>query len=215
MAAARAAGLPAPELIRRADTPAGDVVLLTWLPGIPMYEALVHDPSVARHLGQLTGEFQRRLHRIIAPADVADVHAEGVLPFDAARGVTGLPHGSALLHLDWHPLNLLVDEAVERICGIVDWDNARRGHPLLDVARTHSMLTFAPSLTGSAARRSALHDYRDGWVEGYGPAAGTIPAPCHLWAGRVMLADLERRYAGTPDALDGLRRWTARWETTR
>jgi len=213
IAAARDAGLPAPELIRRASTPDGEAVLLSWLPGGPMYGSLRRDPTRARRWGQLTGELQRRLHEIDAPDAVIDVRAEGLHPFDAGRSIVGLPEGRALLHLDWHPLNLLVDEREERIRGIVDWDNARRGHPLLDLARTHSLLTVQPSLADMpASLRARLGDFRDGWADGYGLATRTIPRACHLWAGRVMLADLEPRYADAPAALDQLRRWTAGWE---
>lgn len=208
IAAARDAGLPAPELIRRASTPDGEAVLLSWLPGGPMYGSLRRDPTRARRWGQLTGELQRRLHEIDAPDAVIDVRAEGLHPFDAGRSIVGLPEGRALLHLDWHPLNLLVDEREERICGIVDWDNARRGHPLLDLARTHSLLTVEPSLADMpASLRARLGDFRDGWADGYGLATRTIPRACHLWAGRVgrPRAPLRRRTRspGPAPSLDG------------
>ena len=215
MEAARTGGLPAPELIRRSSTPQGEVVLLSWLPGTPMFEALVDDPSAARTLGRLAGDTQRRLHRVVAPVDVIDVASDGTHPFDAGRDVAWLPHGSALLHLDWHPLNLLVDDSGTTICGIVDWDNARRGHPLLDLARTDGIVRFAPSLIGSEALRTRLAEFHEGWVDGYGPAAAAIPPSCHLWAGRVMLADVGHRFADRPDALDDLRRWTASFEPAR
>ena len=212
MAAARAGGLPAPELIRRTTAPHADAVLLTWLPGTPLHATLLANPAHTHRLGRLMGESQRQLHQIVGPSELVDVLLDGDHPFVAGRGMADLPAGDALLHLDWHPMNLLVDEEL-RICGIVDWDNARRGHPLLDLARTHSLLTVEPSLaTLPMEVRALLDELVDGWAEGYGLEAREIPAACHAWAGHVMLADLEPRYADKPAALDGLRRWTEGWQ---
>ena len=211
MATALAAGLPAPRLIRWVTTAEVDAVLLSWLPGRSLYDVLVDDPTGTRRWGRLMGEMQRRLHGLVAPTAVIDVLGDGVHPFAAGGAVADLPVGDALLHLDWHPLNLLVDEG-SRISGIIDWDNARRGHPSLDLARTHSLLTVEPSIaTLPEGIRSHLDELVEAWADGYGHEAREIPAVCHAWAGRVMLADLEPRYAGSPTALDGLRRWTEGW----
>ncbi len=211
MASALAGGIPAPQLIRRVTAREVDAVLLSWLPGRSLYEVLVGDPESARRWGRLMGEMQRRLHGIVAPTALIDVLDDGVHPFTAGRGIADMPYGNAVLHLDWHPLNLLVDDA-SRISGILDWDNARRGHPSLDLARTHSLLTIEPSIASLPTEiRAHLDELVEAWSDGYGPEAREIPASCHAWAGRVMLADLEPRYAASPAALDGLRRWTEGW----
>jgi aminoglycoside phosphotransferase (APT) family kinase protein len=213
MAAARVAGLPAPELIRRVSSSAGHALLLSWLPGITLQDAVLDDLAGLQRWGRAMGDLQRRLHEIAAPPQLEDARADGGHPFSAGRDLAGVPDGGALLHLDWHPLNLLVDEGRGGISGIVDWDNARRGHPLLDLARTHSLLTVEPSLVAlPASVRAYLAEFADAWAEGYGPLARAIPAACHAWAGRVMLADLEPRYDDSPAALDALRRWTDGWE---
>ena len=204
MAAAREAGIPAPRLLRRAATSAGEAVLLSWLPGVTMLEALDADPDGAGSWGQLAGALQRRLHAITAPPSVISVRDDADLPFDAGRAVAELPAGEALLHLDWHPLNLLVDPAARSITGIVDWDNARRGHPSLDVARTRAMLTLEPTLASlPAAVRERVDEFVASWAGGYG--AIDVPVASHLWAARVMLADLAPRHASQPALLDPLR----------
>lgn len=214
MATALAGGLPVPRLIRRVTTAEVDALLLSWLPGRTLSDLLVADPKSAPRWGRLMGEMQRRLHRIEAPATVIDVLDDAVHPFVAGRAIAKLPDGEALLHLDWHPLNLLSDDG-SGISGIVDWDNARRGHPSLDLARTDSLLTVEPSLTSIPAEiRARLSELREAWADGYGPEAQAIPAACHAWAGRVMLADLEPRYADSPSALDELRRWTEGWQAS-
>jgi len=212
MAAARDAKLPAPRLIRRAGTSAGEAVLLSWQPGINLLETMMATPSDAPHWGRRMGEMQRRLHDILAPTELPSVISDRGHPFGAGIGTTGLPDGDRLLHLDWHPLNLLADGVTGEICGIVDWDNARQGHPLLDLARTQAILTVEPALASlPAAVGAQLHAFREAWVVGYGTDAAAIPPACLAWAGRVMLADLEPRHAEAPQTLDPLRRWTAGW----
>ena len=209
MAAAGGAGLPAPEVLRRATTPAGEVALLAWLPGVPLFEALARAPALTGHYGQRMGRLHRRLHEVEAPAEVIGSSEDMGHPFGAGRGVPGLPHGDRLLHLDWHPLNLLVDESVGEIVGIVDWDNARAGDPSLDLARTRSILTLEPGLADIPdAVRLRLPELLDAWADGYGDEARAIPAAANVWAGLVMLADLAPRYADRPGALDHIRAWT-------
>jgi Ser/Thr protein kinase RdoA (MazF antagonist) len=171
------------------------------------------DGSVAdaKHWGHRMGELQRRLHDVVAPSSVPAVVGDRGHPFGAGATVAGLPDGRALLHLDWHPLNLLVDAHGE-IRGIVDWDNARRGHAVLDVARTHAILTLDPGVaTLPAEFRASLPAFLDAWAAGYGLRLDAIPAACRLWAARVMLADLEPRHASTPAALEPIRRAIERW----
>jgi len=101
---------------------------------------------------------------------------------------------------------MLVDPDRGEICGIVDWDNARRGHPSLDLARTHSILTMDPALfTVPTSCAWGLVPSGTRGADGYGPLARAIPAACRSWAARVMLADLEPRYAATPEVLDPIR----------
>lgn len=217
MVAAGHAGLPVGEILRRAHHGGSDILLSSWLPGTTVLEALRQEPGRAHRLGQLMGEAQRTLHELPAPADLPGVPAwhGHALDARASKGpVTsdhlGPPVGGALLHLDWHPLNILVDG--DKVSGVVDWVNARAGHPLLDVARTHALMTVNPMLAMlTPQERAFLGELTRGWVVGYGPQADSIPPACHRWAGEMMLADLSARYAADPEGLEPLRRWTARW----
>lgn len=197
--AAARAGVPVPRL--HADVAVDGVValLLEWCAGTAAADLLQRDPEAAEAYGVGFGEAQRRLHAVAAP---------GLLPSAAGwHGVGGdrLPVGSQLLHLDYHPLNVLMDAAT--VTAILDWTNARRGHPTLDLARTYTLLHVDPSLPHEA--RAVLVAFAAGWVRGYGPEAGEIPPLCLHWAGRAMLADLAERYRRTPARLDPLRAWTA------
>ena len=54
--------------------------------------------------------------------------------------------------------------------------------------------------------RAGVAEFVDAWADGYGPEARAIPAACHAWAGRVMLADLAPRYTASSRLLDPVRR---------
>jgi aminoglycoside phosphotransferase (APT) family kinase protein len=208
MDAARDAGLPVPRLLRRSDEPGRIGLLLTYLEGVPLIDLLFRSADAAVAWGIRMGALHRRLHAIRAPQAVLSVADPAAGSFRLGDGRDGLPEGDSLLHFDWHPGNLLADEASGEISGIVDWDNARRGHASLDLARTESMLTVEPFIaTLDPEGRRAVALLCEAWAEGYGPEASAIPPAVRRWAGRVMLDDLAHRYADHPEHLDPARRW--------
>jgi aminoglycoside phosphotransferase (APT) family kinase protein len=208
MAAAREAGLPAPALIRRAEIGGRVALLLTYLEGGPVLDLLQRTPRAASAWAFRMGALQRRLHAVVAPPAVLAVTDPAAAPFWLSDVDEQLGAGDSLLHFDWHPGNLLADEASGEISGIVDWDNARRGHAALDLARTESMLTVEPFIAAlDTAGRRVIDDVRRAWAEGYGPEAFQIPPAARAWAGRVMIDDLAERYRGAPEALDSARAW--------
>ncbi len=58
----------------------------------------------------------------------------------ALRTLETLPDGDTLCHGDFHPGNVML---TSRGPVIIDWENAARGHPLADVARTLLLLRMA------------------------------------------------------------------------
>ena len=66
------------------------------------------------------------------------------------------------------------------------------------------MLTLEPTLASlPAAVRERVHEFAARWAGGYG--AIDVSVASHLWAARVMLADLAPRHASQPALLDPLR----------
>jgi aminoglycoside phosphotransferase (APT) family kinase protein len=125
----------------------------------------------------------------------------------------------ALLHLDLHPMNVLVEG--DQITAVLDWANARPGDPRADLARTASILRFAPLPAGvptllSVAIRRALEA---GWRRGYREAAGPLRgmAPFYAWAATAMVNDLSPRVGRrdlpwlTPALLERVQAWGATW----
>jgi hypothetical protein len=128
-------------------------------------------------------------------------------------------HPATLLHLDYHPLNVLI--ANGKVTAILDWANAGVGNPRADLARTLSILRLIPfpgGLAGAIARMQR-RTFEAGWWRGYQEVAGPIDglAPFCWWAGLVMERDLAPRVGRpdlpwlTSDFLARVRSWTADW----
>lgn len=104
-------------------------------------------------------------------------------------GSAAPPGGDRLLHLDLHRFNVLIDG--DAGCGVLDWTNAAAGHPVVDRARSFSILTLDPA---EVARRVDPRwvALTDGWIDG--GELRNLPAPAMAWASRFMLDDLSKRY---------------------
>ena len=207
MKAARGGGLPAPEVLSRGVAGRDHVTLLSWIDGASVAASIRAAPHDARKLGRIAGRAQRQLHALAAPPEVLPVDAlvRAALSGGPASPTSG---GEArLLHLDWHPSNLLVNSEGE-LAGVIDWDNAAAGSPMLDVARTYSLLSIDPNLAALSPRNRAVLDaFRDGWAEGYGIDLAEVGSEYRAWAGRLMLADLAHRSPSAPYALRGIQAW--------
>jgi len=116
----------------------------------------------------------------------------------------------ALLHLDYHPLNIMTDGT--RVTGVLDWENAHAGDPRADLARTVSILLVdarGPHGPSDAERRMRLTLAR-GCLHGYAEVAGvpTAMAAFYAWAGEVMQRDLGPKREAIE--LARIRDWTDR-----
>jgi aminoglycoside phosphotransferase (APT) family kinase protein len=109
---ARLHGYPVPEVL---DV-AADALVLEKIEGPTMWEDAAERPSTMRAHAETLARLHRSLHEIAAP-----------------DGLPAVGDGERLLHLDLHPANVIfsADGAV-----VIDWTNARRGEPALDVALT-------------------------------------------------------------------------------
>ena len=115
-------GYPVPRIEDvRAD---GTEIIMERIDGPSMMDAMVKPPwKLGGHL-RLVADLHDRLHRIPAP--------------DWLPGMAG--SGDRILHLDLHPLNVIMSASGPVV---IDWPNARRGDPLLDVAVTYALIACA------------------------------------------------------------------------
>jgi aminoglycoside phosphotransferase (APT) family kinase protein len=118
----------------------------------------------------------------------------------------------SLLHLDYHPNNVLTDG--KQITGVVDWTNALAGDPRADAARTISILRVDPLVRKPLILWLGLQVFERAWRIGYQRERGRLQDMAHFyaWAGTVIQRDLAHRYEQRPHELLPARRWTNKWK---
>jgi hypothetical protein len=121
MAYARDQGYPVPAVDHLSDD--GTDLIMERVEGASMVEVLGRRPWRLRSQGALLAGLHRRLHLIPGP--------------DWLPSVAGSA-GTALLHLDLHPLNVLLGPSGPVV---IDWTNAARGDPAVDVALSWVLMT--------------------------------------------------------------------------
>jgi tRNA A-37 threonylcarbamoyl transferase component Bud32 len=116
----RARGYPAPQVISVSDD--GTDMVMARIEGPTMIEAASAQPWKLKRLGRELAELHQSLHELDAPPWLRE----------APCGT-----GHALLHMDFHPLNVILSREGPVV---IDWTNASRGDPLVDVAATWVLL---------------------------------------------------------------------------
>ncbi len=134
-------GYPVPRVLEVT----ADALVLEKVDGPTMWDVMRHRPWTRRRNADVLAQLHRRLHEIDAPAGLAGVG----------------PPGDRLLHLDFHPLNVILSPSGPVV---VDWTNARRGDPVLDVAMTWVIGATSSGLgrTGRTILRRYLTHFDDG-----------------------------------------------------
>ena len=224
MEIARGGGLPVPVIHAVGVWQERPALLMDWMPGHPLLSELRERPWMAWSLGIALGRTQAAMHAIPVPPERLGRPSSWIDWGAPDAGLRRLlreraDDRAALLHLDLHPMNVLA--AGRRLSAVLDWANARAGDPRADLARTASILRFAPLPTGVLAPlgRATLRTLEAGWRRGYREKAGPIRgmAPFYAWAAAVMVEDLTPRIGWpdlpwlTPALLDDVRAWGAAW----
>jgi aminoglycoside phosphotransferase (APT) family kinase protein len=216
LALAREARIPCPRVCQLLATAEGSVLVTSWEPGRPLLEEVLTMPDEAHRLGRLAGGMQARLHAWAPPPDQVSHHswASPRSPHEAALLGACPVAGRALLHLDYHPLNVLTDG--QAITAVVDWVNAAIGDPRQDLARSLAILLLAfrfhPDAPEGVADLAIL--MARGWWDGYREASGrddwdSFPAFL-AWAGAATLRDLQSKTA--PEPYQRMQETARRWE---
>jgi hypothetical protein len=175
-AGAAATAVPVAEVLDRVDADMGSALLLRRVPGRVALD-LAADPTRAWRRGAACGAAQRALATVPAPAG---------FPPGPSAPAAGTP---ALLHLDLHPLNVLLDDQ-DQVTAVLDWADARSGPADLDRARTWAMLHLDP-----AADPIRTHPAWRALVEGWtaGAALDALATGSRAWGCRYLLANLAGR----------------------
>jgi streptomycin 6-kinase len=147
---ARKNGFPVPEVLEVGD----DSLVLEHIAGRTMLEVVFRRPWTLRRNISILAALHERLHRIAAPP-----------------GLPAAADGEALLHLDLHPENVILSPSGPVL---VDWTNARRGDPALDVAMTWVIAATSGGTLGRLAMRVFLRHFDRAAVLGALPFAAEL-----------------------------------------
>lgn len=224
MAAAALAGVPTPQVHAEVSWMNRPALLLEWMPGQRFDLALQATPWRAWRLGVAFGETQARMHQALAPAALREADRPWIAWAEPPAVLRDLllaatDDRETLLHLDYHPRNVLVEGS--RVSAVLDWTNARAGDRRADLARTDAILRFGPIAAGlpSPIARVVTRGFAAGWRHGYRERAGPVRgmAPFYAWAGMVMVRDLAPRLGRadlpwiTSDLLARVQSWSDGW----
>ena len=219
------AGLPAPRIEKIGEIQELPAMVLSWCPGIPILAFMEKKPWTLWRLGRLFGRTQAKLHAVTPPDEFVtgapNDWVSRVTQEYADLAVHALSLGlstSSLIHMDYHPLNVVSDGAT--VTGILDWSGAAAGDPRADLARTEITLLTAPVPPGplSALFNLARSLILRAWRSGYEEVAGPMPdfRPLRAWAGATFQAETEgatdRPHVwGTQEDIELLRRKIDVW----
>jgi aminoglycoside phosphotransferase (APT) family kinase protein len=208
MRAAAAGGVAVPRVHAVGSYDDRPAMLSEWCRGRMLLQVLRSQPWRLLQLGHAFGRLQRRIHQIPAPPELRSnwIDWQGQCEPRLADRLRQLSvPDDRLLHLDYHPLNVIAEGG--RLTAVLDWTNAHGGDPRADLARTVAILRIEPAGPKGLKRLPVLA-LEAGWRSGYGPF-GPDMAAFYAWAGGSMLNDLASR--NTAEQLKPVRLWTDTW----
>ena len=150
----RGFGYPVPAVDRLSDD--GSELIMQRVDGPSMVEVLGRRPWTLRANGRLLSDLHRRLHEIVAPDWVKAAPCGS---------------GSSLVHLDLHPLNVLISSSGPVV---IDWANASRGDGAVDVALTWVLMS-AGEIPGNRLKAAVMGRARGLILDSF--LAGIDPEP--------------------------------------
>ena len=143
---ARSHGYPVPAVESLSDD--GTDLVMERLDGPSMLGALERRPWALHRCASILADLHHALHEIPAPGWAAAAPSGG---------------GDRLLHLDLHPLNVIM---TSRGPVVIDWTNAVRGDPPLDVAVTWALMSCG-EIPGGGAKVAVLGRFRARLVKSF------------------------------------------------
>jgi aminoglycoside phosphotransferase (APT) family kinase protein len=142
----REAGYPVPAVDSVSDD--GTEIVMERVRGVDLVTDIGRKPWALRHHAGVLAELHLRLHRIEPP--------------DWLR-IAPLGHGDCLVHLDLHPLNVIMGTDGPMV---IDWANAARGDPATDVALCW-VLSHAGDVPGTGLKVRLMKQGRRIFVQSF------------------------------------------------
>lgn len=143
-------GYPVPAVHELQDD--GKDLVMEKVAGPTLLQAIEKKPWKIKAYGRLLGELHVGLHELAAP-----------------DFVPALPEGDTMLHFDLHPLNVILspDGPV-----VIDWTNACKGQPGVDIARAWALMACSSTDDVRGVVKLALGPIRKLLVGSFLDAAG-------------------------------------------
>lgn len=133
-------------------------LILEKVDGKTLIALAIANPAMAHRIPGLMSELQIQMHQIHTDKIrsyrqlVLDTLNSEPLSFlteqekaAAVSRISGMPDGDSILHLDYHPDNIMSDG---KTATIIDWMTAARGDPAADVAATLYLLNEGEMIPG-------------------------------------------------------------------
>lgn len=177
---AHALGIPTPRAEGIIGSNGRRGILFERCAGPTLFDLVARGAAPAARLAQTYFDLQRSIHAC-AGDELPDLRerlaariararrADAALRARALAALARLPAGAAACHGDFHPANVIM-AATGPV--VIDWLDAGRADPALDVARSLLLLRFARAAQVGAAARAAF-------LEAYEACLRTA------WAGRL------------------------------
>ncbi len=171
-----ALGLAAPKLLGRAQVGRRTGLLYERIEGPSMLQALCRTPWRFVRYAERFAALHAAMHRQTQPGlpsykeGLAQRIRRAPLLTEAQKGIIlsyleALPEGDAVCHGDFHPDNILM---APRGPVVIDWNDAKRGHPAGDVARTILLFRAPLALEGlSGPKRWLLAAAKGAFLRAY------------------------------------------------
>jgi len=193
--AVRKAGVRVPEVFETVEVNGRFGVVLERIDGTDLLTLLGRKPWRIGWVGAIAGRAQAEINSARAPDAVPPLMRRYAMIFEriaaipknyaeaALARLKELPDGDRLLHGDFHPGNVMMQEGRPVI---LDWSSAARGCPEADLARTRMLMDLAepPPGTPAVVRIAAMFArsiLRDAHVRAYRAARPTDEALILEW----------------------------------
>jgi aminoglycoside phosphotransferase (APT) family kinase protein len=180
MRAASGAGLPVPDVLTTDAIDGRPAMLTTFAPGTTVAAAIGSEPQRAMETGRVLGTLLGEINRLPAPENLAPAEAwldragPALAPLRAR--LAAMPNADRLLHLDYHPENVLMDG--DGVTAVIDWTNTLPGPPHIDLGRSRAILQMVRTLPTMAPElASGVEAFEAGLVGGHAGIHGPDPEP--------------------------------------
>lgn len=193
--AARASGVRVPGIFGTTEVGGRFGIIMERIEGVDLLTLIGRKPWKVWWIGRVTGQAHAGTNRALAPDALPTNHQRSETIIRRATGLPAayadaalarlddLPYGDQLLHGDFHPGNVMMQEGRPVI---LDWSNATRGAPEADFARSRLTLAIGSPPPGTSPIIRVLATFarsllRNSYDRAYRQALGVDDALLSRW----------------------------------